>query len=152
MSSKAGSSSRAEQRFREAFERLKADRPSLLPKGSGASQNNVAREAGLVPSAFRKSRFPILVAEVQQWNALYGGEDLVTPHSTEALRSRKRDVRNMMHEMRHQRDEALARLVDAEARILALTMECDRLSGLQSTIAVAPISGIMAKRRERNDR
>jgi hypothetical protein len=34
--------SKAETAFREAYERLKKNRPETLPKGSAVSQNNVA--------------------------------------------------------------------------------------------------------------
>nr|WP_302685079.1 hypothetical protein [Pseudomonas syringae]UVN17909.1 hypothetical protein pPsy0479a_00077 [Pseudomonas syringae] len=57
----------AEGSFRSAFERLKTDNPSILAKGTPVSQNNVAREAGLDPSALKKARFPELVSEIQQW-------------------------------------------------------------------------------------
>ena len=56
----------AEQRFREAFKRLKNGCPQLLPVGALVSQNNVAQEAGCTPSALRRERFPTLVAEIQR--------------------------------------------------------------------------------------
>ena len=36
--------SKAEIKFREAFERLKVGKPNILPKGTLLSQNNVAKE------------------------------------------------------------------------------------------------------------
>lgn len=57
--------SKAEDRYRDAFTRLKEGRPVVLAEGSTASQNNVALEAGRHPSALRKERFPQLVAEIQ---------------------------------------------------------------------------------------
>src|ERR1700730_8529773 len=59
--------SKAETAFREAFERLKRNRPETLVKNSVVSQNNGAKEAGCDPSALRKSRYPTLVAEIQLW-------------------------------------------------------------------------------------
>lgn len=50
----------AEQRFRLAFERLKANKPNVLNPGSVVSQNNVAREAKCDPSALRKSESPLV--------------------------------------------------------------------------------------------
>ncbi|MQT61082.1 hypothetical protein GHO41_27495 [Pseudomonas sp. FSL R10-0399] len=61
--------SKAEQGFREAFERLKKDQPIRVPQGTPLSQNLVAKEAGNDPSALKKSRFPDLVAEIQHWAA-----------------------------------------------------------------------------------
>ena len=59
--------SKAELKFREAFERLKVGKPDILPKGTPLSQNNVAKEAGVDPSALRRARFPELVADIQAW-------------------------------------------------------------------------------------
>ena len=58
---------KAETAFREAFIRIKKGETHLLPKNTKISQNNIAREAGCDPSALKKSRFPRLVAEIQQW-------------------------------------------------------------------------------------
>ena len=43
--------SKAELQFYEAFIRLKNNKPNILPKGTKVSQNNVAKEAGVDPSA-----------------------------------------------------------------------------------------------------
>ena len=59
----------AEQSFREAFERLKSNRPKLLAQGAPITQNNVAREAGRDPSALKKSRYPLLISEIQAFTA-----------------------------------------------------------------------------------
>lgn len=59
--------SKAELKFRNAFECLKQGKPDILPKGTPLSQNNVAKEAGVDPSALRRARFPELVAEIQEW-------------------------------------------------------------------------------------
>ena len=57
----------AEQRFRQAFDRLKTDTPRVLKPGTPVSQNHVALEAGVVTSALRKSRFPSLIREIQAY-------------------------------------------------------------------------------------
>ena len=57
----------ATDRYRDAFERLKLNRPHLLPKGTPVTQNNVAKEAGSDPSALKKSRFPSLIAEIKAY-------------------------------------------------------------------------------------
>jgi len=59
----------AEQLFREAFERLKINKPAILPRGVSVTQNNVAREAGRDPSALKKDRYPLLVLEIQSFVA-----------------------------------------------------------------------------------
>jgi DNA-binding GntR family transcriptional regulator len=128
---------RAETAFREAFDRLKRGRPNLLPKGTPVTQNNVAREAGLDPSALKKTRFPVLVAEIQDWISQNEAQQTSTPSkSIYAQRNRNRSLREQIEALKAQRDNALALLVDADARIVALTMENQRL------LATKPISNI----------
>ncbi|WP_373019978.1 hypothetical protein [Thiomicrorhabdus sp.] len=55
----------AEEKFRASFERLKADKPDRLPKGTKLSQANVAKEAGDHPTALKKDRYPSLILEIQ---------------------------------------------------------------------------------------
>ena len=55
--------SKAELKFREAFERLKVGKPDILPKGTPLSQNNVAKEAGVDPSALRRARCSGLIQQ-----------------------------------------------------------------------------------------
>lgn len=57
----------AEKLFREAFERLKKNRPKVLPTGTPVTQNKVAKEAGRDPSALKKDRYPMLVLEIQAY-------------------------------------------------------------------------------------
>ncbi|EPM62154.1 hypothetical protein A264_04202 [Pseudomonas syringae pv. actinidiae ICMP 19071] len=119
---------RAETAFRDAFDRLKKGKPSLLPKGTRVTQNNVAREAGLDPSALKKARFPSLIEEIQRWVDEHGDQISKSPsQSLYAHRNRNRSLREQIEALKMQRDNALALLVDADARILALTMENQRL-------------------------
>jgi hypothetical protein len=122
-------SGRAERQFREAFDRLKRGKPRILPKGSKLTQNNVAKEAGVDPSALRRVRFPEVVAEIQQWIQANRAPDSATSPRQMALarRSRNRGLRGQLAAVRVERDEALSKLVDAEAAILYLTVENDRL-------------------------
>ena len=59
--------SKAENLFRAAYERLKANEPINLPKGTPVSQNNVAKEAGRDSTALKKDRYPDLVREIQDY-------------------------------------------------------------------------------------
>lgn len=121
--------SKAELKFREAFERLKAGKPNLLPKGTPLSQNNVAKEAGVAPSALRRSRFPELVDEIQIWIEAHKDETL--PKSPRqmmlAQRSRNRGLQEQLKSLEQQRDYALGQLLDAQSYILDLTLENQRL-------------------------
>jgi len=114
------------------MERLKAGRPQLLPKGSKVSQNNVAREAGVDPSALRRSRFPALVAEIQRWvEAHHRSDELQSPRQrTLAAKSATRDVRKRLEEFKQRHDLAVARVILLEERLVELTIENERLNAL----------------------
>jgi hypothetical protein len=58
---------RAEAKLRESFERLKAGKTLYVPVGTRMSQNAVAKEAGVIPSPLRPSRFPALCREIAEW-------------------------------------------------------------------------------------
>lgn len=125
---------RAETAFRDAFERLKKNRPRILPKASRVTQNNVAREAGLVPSALRKSRFPDLIAEIKA----FGSDDKGQSSAASKRRGNKK-LRERIEAVERQRDEALSALLNAEATIVELFVENDRLQALMPAGNVAPI-------------
>lgn len=117
----------AEQRFREAFERLKLGVPSLLPRGTPVSQNNVAKEAGCDPSALRKARFPLLVLAIQEWVETHKGERPFSDRQKGLKQRRKnRDTRETIHDLKRQRDIAAGLLADANLRIVQLTDELSR--------------------------
>lgn len=131
MSSKTTSYGRAETAFREAFERLKTGRTHIVEKGSRPTQNNVAREAGVDPSALKKSRFPGLIEEIQRWSATFGNDETPSQSQVNARqRRRNRELKERLDAMKLQRDQALNMLVDADARILELTIENERLKAL----------------------
>lgn len=121
--------SKAELKFREAFERLKVGKPEILPKGTPLSQNNVAKEAGVDPSALRRARFPELVADIQAWIDCHKDEAAQkSPRQMMlAQRSRNRDLLEKVKVLEEQRDKALGQLLDAQSRILELTLENQRL-------------------------
>ncbi len=112
----------AEANFREAFERLKIGAPKVLPTDAQVSQNNVAKEAGCDPSALRKSRFPSLVAEIQNYVAAHGEE---RPESERQKllkqRQRSRAARETIADLKKQRDAMAGLLVEANAQIAILT-------------------------------
>ncbi|MBP5053736.1 hypothetical protein [Pseudomonas chlororaphis] len=131
---------RAETAFREAFERLKLNNPNLLPRGTLVTQNNVAREAGVDPSALKKARFPLLVAEIQCW--VESNAQIPHPSPRQALiaqRNRNRDLRERLEGMKIQRDHALGLLAEADALILELTRENSRLQALAPPTNITPI-------------
>ncbi|MCT7318656.1 hypothetical protein N5I87_21770 [Ralstonia sp. CHL-2022] len=120
----------AEQAFREAFLRLAENRPERLPLGRAVSQNAVALEAGRDPSALKKSRYPGLVAEIQDWirdqhKAPTGqGCNLVRPQS-----KNKRSQAQSSEDVKRQRDQLAAKLVEASTLIVELTEKISELEG-----------------------
>ena len=111
----------AEQRFRQAFERLKSGEPKLLPKGSSVSQNNVAKEAGCDPSALKKSRFPGLIREIQAYVEL--NADKQPPSKRQVVlgyRAARKDHNERLNEVIQQRDIAQSKLESAHRRIVEL--------------------------------
>lgn len=117
----------AEQRFRLSFDRLKSNKPEVLPKGTPVSQNNVAREARCDPSALRKSRFPSLIREIQAYVEFHQNDH---PSQHEILlkqRRVRRSDRERLEDAVRQRDEAVSRAVSAERRIVELTEEVQSL-------------------------
>lgn len=112
----------AEQRFRDAFERLKLGVPVVLPKGTPVSQNNVAKEAECDPSALRKARFPLLVLTIQEWVEAHKGEQQGSERQKLLKqRSKSRDTRETIADLKKQRDIAAGLLADANLRIVELS-------------------------------
>jgi hypothetical protein len=123
----------ADQRFRDAFERLKLGVPRVLPKGTQLSQNNVAKEAGCKdPSALRKSRFPLLVLDIQVWIDAHKGERPVSKRQKLlAERSKKRDMRQLNKDFKNERDILAGLLADADFRIIELA---EKLADVQARL------------------
>lgn len=138
---------RAERKFREAFTRLNMGRPELVPKGTKVTQNNVAREAGVDPSALRRSRFPQLVAEIQQWRDAHADDEKTqSPHQRVlAVRARNKGLRGRLAEVAKQRDLAAAKVILLEERLVALTIDNERLKTLLPPSNVSPLRSDDAK-------
>lgn len=114
----------AEQRFRQAFERLKAGEPKTLNPGTPVSQNNVAKEAGCDPSALKKSRFPELIREIQAYVEL--NADQQPPSKRQVVlkqRAARKEHNDRLAEVILQRDIAQSKLVSAQRRIVELVEE-----------------------------
>lgn len=121
--------SKAELKFRDAFERLKLGKPDIVPKGTPLSQNNVAKEAGVDPSALRRVRFPELVLEIQTWIENHKEEHVsnIPRQMMLAQRSKNRTLKERISALEKQRDDALSKIVDTHAVIVELMLENERL-------------------------
>jgi len=119
---------RAEAMFREAFNRLKHNEPQRLPKGTALTQNNVAKEAGVDPSALRSARYPELSADIKKWAREHPATGPISARqATLGKRAANRKWRERVAGLTAQRDEALSRLVDAEREIVELMRRIDDL-------------------------
>lgn len=138
-SSKTGAAS-AEQAFRDAFERLKRGKPERLPKGTPVSQNNVAKEAGVDPSALRKARYPRLIAEIQSY--LQANPVEAAPSARQARlaqRKRNRNLQERIEATAPELDAVRGLLTDAYATIHRLTA---RIEELEARLPPAPPSNV----------
>ena len=127
----------AADQYRDAFERLKLNRPQLLPKGTPVTQNNVAKEAGSDPSALKKSRFPSLIAEIKTYVEQHAG---VRPPSLNKVnllaRQKSRALRDRIEQVARQRDQLASLLSEADAKIIELY---DRLAELEGQLPASNI-------------
>jgi hypothetical protein len=113
--------SSSEKEFHEAFLRLIAKKTVLLPKGASVSQNNVAREAGCDPSALRKSRYPALIDEIKSY--LREVVDRNDSNLTINPRKKNSSLEDRCKQIQRQRDNAVSLLLEAEAKLLELSIE-----------------------------
>jgi len=116
----------AEDRFRQAFERLKTGEAKLLKPGASVTQNNVAREAGCDPSALKKARFPALVREIQAYVDLHQENHHFTSKRTKR-RAANRTMQERLDDAIRQRDQAQSILASAHVRIIELSEEVQSL-------------------------
>ncbi len=113
----------AGQRFLQAFERLKADEPKVLPKGTPVSQNNVAKESDCDPSALRKSRYPSLIREIQAYVELHQDERPSKRQTLLKQRKARQEHQGHLEEVILPRDIAQSQLASANRRIVELAEE-----------------------------
>lgn len=127
-----GTSTTAEERFRDAFHRLRNGCPRVLESGSKVSQNNVAREAGCDPSALKKSRFPTLVAQIQAFALKHeDARERSDPHFQPKAQicPRCASLKDQLRQLTLQRDAAMSALVLADNRVLELAQRVLELEG-----------------------
>jgi len=113
----------AVERFTAAFERLKANQPLLLPKGTPVSQNNVAREAGVDPSALRVRRYPELIQEIKAYVRARDAEAAKDTERRTKIRENRKSLQQEVAALTLERDNAQSQLVSAHAIILRLLQE-----------------------------
>lgn len=137
----------AGEQYRAAFERLKNNKPERLPKGTHVSQNNVAKEAGRDPSALKKTRFPLLIAEIQTYVASYAEDRPLSVRQVSLLaRQKNRGLRERIGEIEQQRDHLASLLSEADATILELY---DRIAELERQLPASNVLPIDPRGRKK---
>lgn len=117
----------AEAKFRAAFDRLKNSKPQVLGAGTPVSQNNVAKEAGVDPSALRKSRYPSLISEIQAYVEIQNRENAENAKAKEARAQRRLDLKSKLKLVTKQRDDAQSQLVQLQFMVIDLSQRNAKL-------------------------
>lgn len=107
--------SKAENLFREAFERLKTNTPINLPKETKITQNNIAKEAGKHATALKKDRFPILVLQVQDYLKQQEIDSEIINKKKQL--HKQRTLEGRLTDCKNQRDK-LASICEAQAQLI----------------------------------
>ncbi len=137
LASSPADQSTAEDRFRQAFHRLKDGCPEVLEPGSPVSQNNVAKEAGCKdPSALRKSRFPSLIREIQAYVEIQSQPSQQQAKNSD--RAGRADLKTQLALVTAQRDAAQSKLISAQRRIVEMSQEVERLRNQLADMRPSP--------------
>lgn len=118
------SSKKAEVLFREAFQRLKENKPINVPAASKVSQNNVAKEAGKHPTALKKDRFPLLVMEIQSY---IESQEEKAVERTKAADNRSRTDKQKLKDYKSQVDKMASVIEAMHNHIETLEQELEEL-------------------------
>ncbi|MGE8704605.1 MAG: hypothetical protein ACN6O5_18155 [Achromobacter sp.] len=117
----------AEAKFRAAFYRLKNSVPQVLSAGTPVSQNNVAKEAGVDPSALRKSRFSSLISEIQEYVEIQKRENVEKAKAKAVRAQRRLDLKSKLEQVTKQRDDAQSQLVQLQFMVIDLSQRNAKL-------------------------
>lgn len=109
----------AEERYRDAFERLKLGRAKNVPTCTIVSLASVAREAGSEPSALKRSRYPLLAEEILDWSIRSRKSTVGCETKLSASRKKIQRLEAKLREVQEQRDRAVNLLLAAEQKLLA---------------------------------
>lgn len=120
--------SKAEIQFYEAFLRLKENKPINLPKNSKISQNNVAKEAGVDPSALRKSRYPNLIDEIQQWIDAHPQQNNVKKIKSKDNADQISVLKDKINLLIQQRDDAVSKLLEAQLKLVEMANDLKKIN------------------------
>ncbi|MBH1494018.1 hypothetical protein JY423_02140 [Stenotrophomonas maltophilia] len=113
----------AESKFRAALARIIDGSALNVERNAQITQNNVAREAGVDPSALRASRYPALVMEIRDLAGMARADVGSMGHKPHRPRSEeRRNEKQRYQDMKRQRDHAAALLASADSEVLRLML------------------------------
>lgn len=90
-----------------ALERLKANKPTILPKGSVINNDTVALEAGRKRGSIKKSRHAALVEAIEQATQEAGQNILSPTQQIEKARTKTKAVKTDYEELREDYEKIL---------------------------------------------
>ena len=90
-----------------ALERLKANKPTILPKGSVINNDTVALEAGRKRGSIKKSRHTALVEAIEQATQEAGQNILSPTQQIEKARTKTKAVKTDYEELREDYEKIL---------------------------------------------
>ena len=83
-----------------ALERLKANKPEVLPKGSAINNDTVALEAGRKRGSIKKSRHAVLIEAIEQ-AAQAAGQNVLSPaQQIEQAKTKTKAVKSDYEQLR----------------------------------------------------
>ena len=90
-----------------ALERLKVNKPNLLPKGSAINNDTIALEAGRKRGSIKKSRHAVLVAAIEL-AAKEAGQHEITPlQHVEKAKNKIKAVKSDYEQLKQDYEKAL---------------------------------------------
>ena len=119
----------AEQEFRAAWQRIKDGKPIRITVGAPATLANIAREAGKDPSSLKRSRYPLLVHEVETDNQLIAelpaSVDRSLSSQLNGARDENRRILLDMDVLRAERDALKSQVLNLQLALLEKTQQLD---------------------------
>ena len=90
-----------------ALERLKANKPTILPKGSAINNDTVALEAGRKRGSIKKSRHAALVEAIEQAAQQVGQNFLSPTQQVEKAKSKTKSVKSDYEQLKEDYEKLL---------------------------------------------
>ncbi|WP_313390790.1 hypothetical protein [Acinetobacter sp.] len=95
--------------YHAALERLKANKPTILPKGSAINNDTVALEAGRKRGSIKKSRHAVLI-EAIELAAQQVGQNVLSPaQQIEQAKSKTKAVKSDYEQLKEDYEKLLAK-------------------------------------------